>query len=138
MATETAPHTATQTTPKTATHTIVHTEVPAKDPAALCAFYSALFGWQFETAPNMENYHMASTVPGEMGNGFAICPREDQEQPVNYVSVESVAASAADVERLGGTVLHRFTVPGMGHGAITADPEGNTLGLWQPDLEAAP
>ena len=49
-----------------------------------------------------------------------------------------VADAVVEVERLGGTLMHRFTVPGMGHGAVTADPEGNALGLWQPDLEAAP
>jgi uncharacterized protein len=138
MATETAPHAATQTTPEAVTHTIVHVEVPAKDPGALCSFYSALFGWRFETAPGMDNYHMASTVPGEMAHGFAIYPKEGQAQLTNYVGVESVSTAAADVERLGGTVVHRFTVPGMGHGAVTLDPEGNSLGLWQPDVNAAP
>ena len=68
----------------------------------------------------------------------AIYPKEGQAQPTNYIGVASVTTAVADVERLGGTLLHRFTVPGMGYGAITLDPEGNSLGLWQPDPEAAP
>ena len=30
-------------------------------------------------------------------------------------------------------MLHRFTVTGMGYGAICLDPEGNSVSLWEQD-----
>jgi predicted enzyme related to lactoylglutathione lyase len=128
---------ATETRPKTATHTLVHYEIPAANVDKLCSFYSAVFGWQFQGSPGMETYKMASTTGGEDGVGIAIYPREKEGPPTNYVSVESVAPYADLIEQHGGKVIHRFTVTGMGYGAVALDPEGNAVGLWQFDRSAA-
>jgi uncharacterized protein len=133
MAVETAPTTQSQS--QAQTHTIVHYEIPAADPAALVTFYSNVFGWQFGTAPGMDSYHISQT--GEDCAGVAIFkPDSDNVRPINYIGVASVKAHVAKVQEHGGKVLHEFSVEGMGHGAITVDPQGNPLGLWQPDMSA--
>ena len=130
----------TQETPATptATRTLVHYEIPAADADKLIAFYSGVFGWTFEGPPGMETYRMAATTDDEEGVSVAIYPRENGGQATNYVSVESVQAYVTKIEAHGGTVVHRFTVPGMGHGAVALDPEHNPLGIWQRDPAARP
>jgi predicted enzyme related to lactoylglutathione lyase len=128
--------TETKTKATTATHTIVHYELPAKDAAALRTFYGNVFGWEFSTAPNMETYFMANPG-GSEDLAIAIYPRENEGSgPTNYISVEDVKTYADRITGAGGKVLHSFTVGGMGHGAIAADPEGNMVGLWQRDPSA--
>ncbi|MGH2353422.1 MAG: VOC family protein [Chloroflexota bacterium] len=123
--------------PATTTHTVVHVEIPADDAEKLSAFYSSVFGWQFGSAPGMETYKMAQTGPGDVPLGVAIYPREnDGARLTNYVGVESVKAYVEKIKVHGGTVLHEFSVGGMGHGAITLDPEGNMLGIWEHDPSA--
>lgn len=125
--------------PDTATHTIVHYEIPATDADKLVAFYSGVFGWQFGSAPGMDTYKMASTTGDDEGVDVAIFPGENEgARPTNYVSVESVKTYAEKIQANGGTVLHEFTVPGMGRGAIAVDPEGNMIGIWERDPNAAP
>jgi predicted enzyme related to lactoylglutathione lyase len=127
---------ATETKPVTATHTVCHVEIPAKDPDKLAAFYSGLFGWKFEPAPGMPDYKMALMAGGENTCGVAVYtppPEDTQPQPRNYISVESIDAYAQKLEELGGKVQHRFTVTGMGYGAICLDPEGNSVSLWEQD-----
>lgn len=136
MATEAQQTQASSTTAGT-THTVVHFEIPADDVAKLCRFYAEVFGWQFHSGPGMETYMMVQTGKGEDSIGGGIFPREQPGQrPVNYIGVESVKGYAEKVQQHGGTLLHTFTIPGMGHGAITNDPEGNPLGLWQTDSSA--
>jgi predicted enzyme related to lactoylglutathione lyase len=134
MATETqaSPSTA------TATHAVVHYEIPAADAGKLVAFYSSVFGWKFGGAPGMDTYQTADTGTGDDSVTVAIYPREGEGRPTNYVRVESVAAYAERIQAHGGTVLHRFTVPRMGHGAIALDPERNPIGIWQNDPTARP
>ncbi|MDQ3702818.1 MAG: VOC family protein [Chloroflexota bacterium] len=124
------------TTTPAATHGVVHVELPAKDAEKLWAFYSGVFGWKFEAMPGMETYK-AAMPEGQDGVGFAIYQRDQPDQALtNYISVESISAYAEKIEQHGGKLLHRFSVPGMGHGAITHDPEGNVLGIWQTDPNA--
>jgi predicted enzyme related to lactoylglutathione lyase len=118
-------------------HPLVHVEIPASDAEKLKGFYTQLFGWQFTSAPGMETYAMAGISGGEPDVGVAIFPRENEgARLTNYYLVDSVGAYAERLTTLGGQVAHRFTVSGMGHGAIAFDPEGNPLGLWQNDSGA--
>lgn len=50
-----------------------------------------------------------------------------------YVEVEDAEASSEVAVRLGGSVVvPRFEVPKLGMVAVVADPEGATLGLFEP------
>lgn len=127
----------TQLPPATTAHTVVHVEIPAKDAGTLQAFYAGVFGWTFASSEGMDSYKMARTGNGPESVSVAIYPRPHEAAPMtNYISVESVQAYADKIERLGGKILHRFTVTGMGHGAMAVDPESNPLGIWQYDPSA--
>jgi predicted enzyme related to lactoylglutathione lyase len=116
-----------------ATHTIVHYELGAKDASKLTAFYSAVFGWTFSSAPGMEDYKMADAG----GVGIGIYAIEDPNmKPTNYIGVSSVKEYAEKIKASGGTVIHEFAVPNMGLGAMALDPEGNPIGIWQADSNA--
>ncbi|CAA9220384.1 MAG: hypothetical protein AVDCRST_MAG77-411 [uncultured Chloroflexi bacterium] len=126
---------ATETAVATQTHTIVHYEIPAKNAAELVKFYSNVFGWKFSTMPGMDTYHVSQT--GEDCAGVAVFePDTAGVRPINYIGVESVKAHVAKLKEHGGTIMHEFIVSGMGRGAIGADPDGNPVGLWQPDMDA--
>ena len=52
------------------------------------------------------------------------------------ISVEHVKTYNDKIASSGGQVIHTFTVPGMGYGAVALDPEGNVVGLFQSDSAA--
>jgi len=57
--------------------------------------------------------------------------------PVLIAGVEDIDATVAKVEAGGGRILHgKLPVPGVGWSAYFVDPEGNTIGIFQPDPTA--
>jgi predicted enzyme related to lactoylglutathione lyase len=119
---------------------IVHFEIPADDIDRAKRFYGELFGWEFSATPGFEDYWTFATGDPERNEGGGLMSRmsPDQVGLVSYFGVESVADSAAQVEKLGGKVIMaRSPVPGMGWFAQCLDPEGNVFALWEPDESAA-
>jgi uncharacterized protein len=118
---------------------IVHFEVSGEDPQKLRAYYSRLFGWEFDTdspvAPSVSeagNYgfmNAESGIPGGIGGGAGF-PRH----AIFYVGVEDVAAALSEAESLGGTrVLGPEANPnGQLVVAHFRDPDGNLIGLAGP------
>ena len=122
----------TQAPPKMGT--IVHYEIGAKDASKLVDFYSGVFGWKFAGAPGMEDYKMADT--GGDADVAIYTGENPDAKPTNYVSVDDVKAYVEKIKAHGGVVIHEFTVPFMGYGAVALDPEQNPIGIWQPDRNA--
>jgi predicted enzyme related to lactoylglutathione lyase len=120
-------------------HTIIHFEIPANDVEKLKKFYSALFGWKIEKLGNMEYYGVTTVPTDEKGNllrpgvnGGLYKKEQPQQQPVNYIYVESVDEYSKKVADLGGKIIVTKTeVPGMGWFALAQDPEGNTFGIFE-------
>jgi predicted enzyme related to lactoylglutathione lyase len=55
-----------------------------------------------------------------------------QQQPVNYVSVESIDEYSKKVTDLGGEiVVPKTEIPQMGWFALAKDPEGNIFGIFE-------
>jgi predicted enzyme related to lactoylglutathione lyase len=75
---------------------------------------------------------------GEPGADGALIVRGDvHRSPVLIVGVDDVDESIARIEAAGGTIVQgRMPVPGVGWSAYFTDPEGNTVGLFQPDESA--
>lgn len=131
----------------------VHFEIHASDPAAIQAFYTELFGWSFYQWGD-QPYWLVATGDGnpmtdvpssEPGIDGGLVPRRgpaaEDGQPVNsWVVTVDVPDCRATVDRavaLGGTVaLPVDPVPGVGWLAYIKDPDGNLLGLMQPDESA--
>jgi uncharacterized protein len=123
-------------------HTIVHFEIPADDLEKMKEFYSKVFGWKLMDVPEL-SYVMIHTVEtdekgmlkGAGVNGGMYKRTERTQVPINYVWVESVDDYVAKIESSGGSVLAPKThIPTIGFTAWIADPEGNPLGLIQPDM----
>jgi uncharacterized protein len=108
---------------------VVHWEIEARDPAAMKAFYSALFGW------DIGDGFIMSIAPGlggpEPGPGGHL--RQSERSAVNlYVQVRDLRTSLEQAAALGGAVTAEpFDVPGGPTLAGITDPEGNTVMLVQ-------
>jgi len=114
-------------------HAIVHVEIPAADQESTGKFYSELFGWSFQSHPEMD-YAMFEAEGGP-GGGY---PKLDGEivtpgAVMVYVGTDDIEASLAKAESLGGkTVVPKTEIPGQGWFAIFSDPTGNRLALYTP------
>lgn len=124
---------------------VIHFEIHASEPEALIDFYSALFGWTFSKQEAMD-YWLVDTGPADqpgINGGLVRRPVAGpaDSQAVNAfvctMQVDSLDETLAANARLGGVVaLPKMPVPGVGWLAYVKDPDGNILGLLQPD-EAA-
>lgn len=114
---------------------VVWFEIPADDVERARKFYSALFGWKIEKLPGQADYWHIDTGGGEDTLDGGMLARKHPGQPItSYVTVESVTASSAQVEKLGGRVMKPKTaVPHMGYFAICRDSEDNEFAIWEMD-----
>jgi predicted enzyme related to lactoylglutathione lyase len=111
-------------------------DVSAKDVKATAAFYSGLFGWEFQDAgPDAGGYGMF-TLGGKTVAGIG--PLQAEGQPpawTTYVSTDSADAAVGRIQEAGGAVfMPPMDVMDAGRMAIAADPTGAVFGLWQPNL----
>jgi len=124
---------------------VVHFEIHGSDPEAMARFYGELFGWRISRWGQMP-YWAVDTGPAEQpGINGGIVPRRGpgpvEGQSVNAfvctVEVEALDESFGRAIELGGTpALPKMPIPGVGWLAYVKDPDGNILGLMQPDTQA--
>jgi predicted enzyme related to lactoylglutathione lyase len=109
-------------------------DVVSPDVDAAAKFYSQLFGWQADKAPQPEagGYTMFSR------NGkyvAAASPPMDDNIPPHwnvYLASSDVDDSAARIRSAGGTVLMEpFDVFDSGRMTFAVDPAGAVFGVWQ-------
>ena len=106
------------------------------DPKAAVAFYSGLFGWDFEDAMppgSAGNYFIARLRGGEVA---AIGSQAEGGPSVaawnTYVWVESADEAASKVLDAGGRVVtDSFGVTEAGRMAVVTDPAGAAFRVWQ-------
>jgi uncharacterized protein len=117
---------------------LVHFEIIGRDPARLRRFYTALFGWEFDTdwpiasmVSEAGNYGFTEGTKGEgvpagVGGGAAFSPTV-----VVYIGVDDIDAYLAKAVELGGSRILDQTASPSGTLSIGkfADPEGNVIGL---------
>jgi uncharacterized protein len=113
-------------------------ELLTTDPAAGGGFYSKVLGWNSGPWEGNADYAMLSGAKGPVGGARVIGkdPLADKVGPnwLTYVGVADLGAALAAVEAKGGRVIHPVTdVPGSGgRYAVIADPNGATIGVYQP------
>lgn len=110
---------------------VVHFEIGCRDAGKTAKFYSSLFGWQMEAygPAQMINTGAQTGIQGHI-NALG---HEPHNYLTVYVQVEDLNAYLKKAESLGGkTLVPVQEVPGMGHFAWFADPEGTIVGLWKP------
>jgi predicted enzyme related to lactoylglutathione lyase len=106
------------------------------DPEAAVAFYSDLFGWEFEDVmpPGSEGKYFIARIRG--GDVAAVGSVPEAAPPTatwnTYVWVESADETASKVRDVGGSVvMEPFDVMDAGRMAVFTDPEGAAFCVWQ-------
>jgi predicted enzyme related to lactoylglutathione lyase len=124
---------------------VIHFEIQGTDPEALARFYQALFGWKVSRWGEAPYWLVETGDAAQPGINGGLLPRRGPPpadgQSVNAfvctVEVASVDASFSKALELGGkAALPRMPVPGVGWLGYVKDPDGNILGLMQPDPAA--
>jgi uncharacterized protein len=106
------------------------------DPQAAVAFYSGLFGWEFEDAmaPESEGRYFIARLRGGAVAAVGSIPEGAPPMALwnTYVWVESADQTASKVLDAGGKLLmDPFDVMDAGRMAVFADPEGAAFCVWQ-------
>jgi len=110
---------------------VVHFEIGCKDIAKTQHFFAQLFDWKIEQRGPAAMIATGSDA-GIQGHITAL-GHEPHNYVTFYVQVEDLQAFLDKAGKLGGKMLvPPVEVPGMGHFAWLADPEGNIVGLWKP------
>lgn len=114
-------------------------DLSTTDVDAAKAFYTGLFGWQYDDIPTpMGVDYTMCHLGGELVAGLGPMPpgMVDTGAPStwnSYVIVKDVdAVAAAAVESGGAVVMPAMDIMTSGRMAMIAGPDGAVLGLWQP------
>jgi uncharacterized protein len=106
---------------------VSYLRIAAPDPAGSARYYRAAFGWQ--TDESAGRFHDGSGYV--IGHFMAELPVAGEAGVVPYVYSRDVDATLVRVAEAGGQV----TVPPYPEGdlwvAMTRDPAGNAIGVWQ-------
>ncbi|MGH2669830.1 MAG: VOC family protein [bacterium] len=106
-------------------------EVTGKDGKKLQDFYSKLFEWKID-ANNPMSYGMVDAKERGIAGGIGAAP-DGSTNVTFYVEVDDLQAALDKAEKLGGkTVNPPMDVPGGPTLAHFADPEGNLIGIMEP------
>src|SRR5216110_1750545 len=110
---------------------VVHFEIIGKDGDKLRAYYSDLFGWEFD-ADNPMNYGIVQREGNlnsdgiGIGGGVGVGPEGYAGHVTFYVEVPDVEAALAQAESLGGTrVMGPESVAEGVEIGLLNDPEGH-------------
>ena len=107
-------------------------ELATSDAEAAKAFYTQLFGWEYDDNPigDGQVYTMATRDGGTVAALF----NSDQPPHWNcYVTVASADETAAKAAAAGASVIAEpFDVMEVGRMAVLADPQGAALCIWEP------
>src|SRR5262249_46340003 len=122
---------------------VVHFEIHAENPERALAFYRALFDWQFQKWNGPVDYWTINTgnspepgINGGMVRRMGAAPLEGQavNAYVCTVQVPAIDAYVSKAVSLGAVIaLPKMPIPGIGWLAYAKDPEGNIVGMIQPD-----
>ncbi|KAJ54146.1 glyoxalase [Actibacterium mucosum KCTC 23349] len=122
--------------PFTPPSALVWSEIPATDLDAAIAFYKAVFDWDIELqtdGPNPFGIIKTSDPMGAAGHIYPGKPAAEGQGPTpHYLVPDSIEASVERLVAAGGTKLSDpIPFPG-GRFLYAQDPDGNSIGLFQP------
>ncbi|MDE1855646.1 MAG: VOC family protein [Candidatus Micrarchaeota archaeon] len=115
-------------------HEIIHFEIPARNLAKLGRFYSSVFGWKItDSGMKGMKYMLVKTGSRKGALGGGMYKRVKKEGPRNFVGTNNIDATIKKFKKAGGKIIMgKADIPNVGFSAIGLDPEGNTVGLFQP------
>lgn len=119
--------------------TFIWNELITEDPERSGRFYSETFGWERSEsdAGPLGTYTVFRRCGRDVAGMMKPTARDYAGSPPprwnGYIAVDDVDATAAAVERLGGTVMEPpHDIPGAGRIAMFQDPGGAIVYVMQP------
>ena len=122
---------------------VIHFELPFDDAERANKFYADMFGWQSEQVGRAGIYYLQQTGGEDepYGIGGALIARRSA---VNFggtlvvINVDDLDAYVAKVTAAGCEIVTpRSVIPGVGWFANFRDTEGNVVGMFMDDTNAA-
>lgn len=114
------------------TPTVVWTEIPVTDLDAASAFYAKVFGFRMSRQDDDPNPRVDFGFDGIGGHLYPGTPARDCGPTIHLCVPDTVEATAARCAEAGGTVLGPVIDIPPGRFQYATDPDGNSLGLFQP------
>jgi uncharacterized protein len=117
-----------------------HFEIPVDQPDRAEKFYAEVFGWTFQRYDGAPEYYGMANTGDEKETGIngALFQRGENRETTLTMSVDSIEDTIAKIKDRGGTVVQDKTaIPSMGWFATCVDTEGNKIGLYTNDPNAA-
>ena len=112
---------------------IIHFELPVEDAKRASKFYGDVFGWDVQGWEGDEGYWLVTTGSDEPGIDGAFIDKKLVSGLVNIIGVGSVDDALKRAEQAGATLVReKMAIPNIGFAAYIQDPEGNTVGLFEP------
>jgi predicted enzyme related to lactoylglutathione lyase len=106
---------------------VSYLRIAAPDPARSAPFYSAVFGWQIR----QDSTAFSDATGHLIGHFMADLPVAGEAGVVPYVYVQDIDEALARVPDAGGEVTTEPYPEGDLWVAVTRDPAGNAIGVWQ-------
>ena len=118
---------------------VVHFEIPCDHPEKTMAFFTEVFGWNFQQFGPDEYWFTITGDDATPGINGGLMKKRDPQQPItNTIAVENIDTSMAHIEKAGGQiVVPKMAIPTMGWVAYFKDPDGNIHGVWEENPNAA-
>jgi uncharacterized protein len=113
---------------------VVHFEIPVDDHERATRFYTHVFGWEVQGWGDLPYWLVTAGGEDEPGADGALIARGDvHATPVLVVGVASLDETLSAARAAGAEILQDpLDIPGVGSSAYLRDPEGNTIGVFQP------
>jgi predicted enzyme related to lactoylglutathione lyase len=112
---------------------LIWNEVMTNNPAEAGAFYGAVLGVEFTSAPM--GYYLLRAGGSSVAGVLQITPQMHGTPPCwgVYFGVDDADAKTAQAVKLGATALvPPWDIPGEGRVAVLQDPQGAVFNLFQP------
>jgi predicted enzyme related to lactoylglutathione lyase len=106
---------------------VSYLRIAAPDPARSAAFYSGAFGWKIRN----DNSAFEDATGHIIGHFMTDLPVAGEAGVVPYVYVQDIDKVLALVPEAGGEVTTQPYPEGDLWVAMTRDPAGNAVGIWQ-------
>ena len=113
---------------------VIHFEIPVDDGDRAKAFYQEVFGWEISGWGDQPYWLVTAGPEDERGADGALIGRgEVHTAPVVVVGVASVDEALEAAQAAGGEiVMGKEEIPEVGFAGYFRDPEGNTIGVFEP------